>query len=130
MKRRVGLDNFPEMGVEGAFYAMALLPTAMLGVGADGAIGGARIASQSPWVLHTVGGLIIAGGMSPVVALAGLHPERRDACICAIGDDSKEASIICTALLRQMGAQRVVSRAGRRLTEPDCLPYPADPSHA
>ena len=48
-------------------------------------------------------------------ALAGLHPERRDACICAIGDDSKEASIICTALLRQMGAQRVVSRAGSAL---------------
>ncbi|MEZ4257001.1 MAG: TrkA family potassium uptake protein [Polyangiales bacterium] len=32
-------------------------------------------------------------------------------CVCAIGDESKEASIICTALLRQMGAKRVIARA-------------------
>jgi trk system potassium uptake protein TrkA len=47
--------------------------------------------------------------------LAGLHPERRDACVCAIGEDSKEASIICTALLRQMGSPRVIARAGSSL---------------
>jgi trk system potassium uptake protein TrkA len=44
-------------------------------------------------------------------ALARTSPERRDVCVCAIGDDSKESSIICTALLRQMGAQRVIARA-------------------
>jgi len=38
-------------------------------------------------------------------------PERRDVCICAIGDEAKEGSIICTALLRQMGAPRVIARA-------------------
>lgn len=43
--------------------------------------------------------------------LAALAPERRDACICAIGDESREASIICTALLRQMGASRIIARA-------------------
>ena len=42
--------------------------------------------------------------------LARLHPGRRDAAVCAIGDDSKEASIICTALLRQMGAPWVIAR--------------------
>jgi trk system potassium uptake protein TrkA len=31
--------------------------------------------------------------------------------LCAIGDEAKEASIICTALLRQMGARRVIARA-------------------
>ncbi|SLM28029.1 TrkA-N domain protein (fragment) [Desulfamplus magnetovallimortis] len=35
--------------------------------------------------------------------------------MCAIGDDSKEASIICTALLRQMGAPLVVARANDRM---------------
>jgi trk system potassium uptake protein TrkA len=44
-------------------------------------------------------------------ALARTSPERRDVCICAIGDEAKEASIICTALLRQMGARRVIARS-------------------
>lgn len=44
-------------------------------------------------------------------ALARIAPQRRDVCVCAIGDDAKEASIICTALLRQMGARRVIARA-------------------
>ena len=43
--------------------------------------------------------------------LARLQPEQRDAAVCAIGDDSKEASIICTALLRQMGTPWIISRA-------------------
>lgn len=44
-------------------------------------------------------------------ALARTAPERREVCVCAIGDEAKEASIICTALLRQLGAPRVVARA-------------------
>lgn len=44
-------------------------------------------------------------------ALARTSPERREVCVCAIGDESKESSIICTALLRQMGAPRVIARA-------------------
>lgn len=43
--------------------------------------------------------------------LAALAPERRDACVCAIGDESRESSIICTTLLRQLGAKRVLARA-------------------
>lgn len=43
--------------------------------------------------------------------LARLEPNKRDSAVCAIGDDSKEASIICTALLRQMGTPFVISRA-------------------
>lgn len=45
------------------------------------------------------------------ISLARTSPERRDVCLCAIGDESKEASIICTALLKQMGAQRVIARS-------------------
>lgn len=47
--------------------------------------------------------------------LARLEPGRRDVTVCAIGDDSKEASIICTALLRQMGSAFVVSRANEKM---------------
>ncbi len=47
--------------------------------------------------------------------LARLGPEKRDAVVCAIGDDSKESSIICTALLRQMGVPFVVSRADDKM---------------
>lgn len=48
-------------------------------------------------------------------ALARTSPERRDVCVCAIGDEAREASIICTALLKQMGAQRVIARANDEL---------------
>lgn len=48
-------------------------------------------------------------------ALARTSPERRDVCLCAIGDESREASIICTALLTQMGAPRVIARANDEL---------------
>jgi len=44
-------------------------------------------------------------------ALAGLAPGRRDIGVCAIGDEAREASIIVTALLRQLGTPRVVARA-------------------
>ena len=47
--------------------------------------------------------------------LARLEPRQRDAAVCAIGDDSKESSIICTALLRQMGAPLVVARANDKM---------------
>jgi len=47
--------------------------------------------------------------------LARLHPKQRDCAVCAIGDDSKEASIICTALLRQMGTPWVIGRANNAM---------------
>jgi trk system potassium uptake protein len=43
------------------------------------------------------------------------RPADRDLCICAIGDESSEASILCTALLRQLGAKRIVARANSQL---------------
>jgi trk system potassium uptake protein TrkA len=43
-------------------------------------------------------------------ALAQTAPDRRDVCICCFGDDSMQASILCTALLREMGAPRVITR--------------------
>ncbi len=44
-------------------------------------------------------------------ALSQLRPETRDVCICATGDQSKEVGIICTALFKQLGAKRIISRA-------------------
>jgi len=44
-------------------------------------------------------------------ALAQLHPEKRDVCVCATGDQSKEVGIICTALFKQLGAKRIIARA-------------------
>ena len=48
-------------------------------------------------------------------SLARTLPERRNVCLCTVGDDAKEASIICTALLKQMGARRVIARANNDL---------------
>jgi len=44
-------------------------------------------------------------------ALASLAPAQRDACVCAIGDDNREGSIIVTALLKQLGAEHIIARA-------------------
>lgn len=49
--------------------------------------------------------------------LQRLRPEARDLCVCAIGDENREASIIVTALLRQMGAKRLVARATTEMHE-------------
>jgi len=50
-------------------------------------------------------------------ALLRAAPDRRDVCICSIGDEAREASIICTALLRQLGAPYIVARATDPLHE-------------
>jgi trk system potassium uptake protein TrkA len=47
--------------------------------------------------------------------LLRLQPAQRDAVVCAIGDSNKEASIICTALLRQMGVRHIISRANDKV---------------
>ncbi len=47
--------------------------------------------------------------------LAKTRPADRDLCVCAIGGEANEAAILCTALLRQMGARRIVSRANSAL---------------
>ncbi len=44
-------------------------------------------------------------------SLRRMLPERRDVCLCAVGDEAREASIICTALFKQMGAKRVIARS-------------------
>ncbi|MEL6348432.1 MAG: TrkA family potassium uptake protein [Myxococcota bacterium] len=49
--------------------------------------------------------------------LQRLAPASRDLAIVAIGDDSRESSIIVTALLRQMGAPRIIARATEPLHE-------------
>jgi trk system potassium uptake protein len=44
-------------------------------------------------------------------ALRRTSPDRRDVCVCAIGDENREGSIMCTALLRQLGAPHILARA-------------------
>ncbi len=43
--------------------------------------------------------------------LRDLHPERMSCAVVAIGTEFLEASILCTALLRQMGVPRIIARA-------------------
>ncbi|MCA9528892.1 MAG: TrkA family potassium uptake protein [Myxococcales bacterium] len=50
-------------------------------------------------------------------SLGKAGPKNRDLCVCAIGDEAREASILCTALLRQMGAARIIARAADPLHE-------------
>jgi trk system potassium uptake protein TrkA len=49
--------------------------------------------------------------------IARLAPARRDVCVCAIGDENREASIVATALLKQLGAPRIIARATDPLHE-------------
>jgi trk system potassium uptake protein TrkA len=49
--------------------------------------------------------------------LARTEPRKRDFCIVAIGEESRDASILCTALLRQLGAPWVLARATDPLHE-------------
>ena len=50
-------------------------------------------------------------------SLARTSPGKRDVCICAIGEESREGAILVTALLRKLGAQRVIARATDSLLE-------------
>ncbi len=54
---------------------------------------------------------------SDEIALGALAPARRNAVVVAIGDHSREASIICTALLRQFGVKHIVARANTEVHE-------------
>jgi trk system potassium uptake protein TrkA len=49
--------------------------------------------------------------------LASVFPAQRDACVVAIGDHAREASIISTALLKQLSARRVIARANTDVHE-------------
>lgn len=49
------------------------------------------------------------------ISLAKLSPKERDIVVCAIGD--REASILTTALLMQMGCTKVVARATNKIQE-------------
>jgi trk system potassium uptake protein TrkA len=71
-----------------------------------------RVAEIAPHVADAV-----AMDAMDEASLARLAPERRDVCICAIGDDNREGSIVVTALLKQLGAPRVISRATDALHE-------------
>lgn len=59
----------------------------------------------------------VAFDASDEASLAEVHPDRRDLCVCAIGQDSRDASIVCTALLRQLGARYLVARGYDTLHE-------------
>ena len=50
-------------------------------------------------------------------ALARAAPAKRDVCVVAIGNESREGSILATAQLRQMGAPYLVARATDDLHE-------------
>lgn len=47
--------------------------------------------------------------------LSSIEPSKRDSVVCAIGDESKEATIIVVALLKQMGAPLIIARANNKL---------------
>ena len=50
-------------------------------------------------------------------ALARAAPGDRDVCLCCIGEESREGAILVTALLRKLGAPRVIARASDELLE-------------
>lgn len=48
-------------------------------------------------------------------ALCRVQPGRRDVSVCAIGEEHRDASIMCTALLRQLGSPRIVARSNSEM---------------
>jgi trk system potassium uptake protein TrkA len=75
---------------------------------------------NNPELVQAVSGFAaeaVAFDASDEASLAQVHPERRDLCVCAIGQDSRDASIVATALLRQLGAKLLVARAYDTLHE-------------
>lgn len=50
-------------------------------------------------------------------ALARAAPDKRDYCVVAIGDESRDGSIVTTALLRQLGAPYIVARSNDDIHE-------------
>lgn len=71
-----------------------------------------RVRAASKIAAHAV-----AFDATDETSLARTAPERRDLCVCAIGELGREASILTTALFRQMGAPYVVARAMDALHE-------------
>ena len=65
-----------------------------------------RIDLAAPWVTKAM-----CADATNEEFIAQLEPAKRDVCICATGDQSKEVGIICTALLKQFGAKRIIARA-------------------
>lgn len=47
--------------------------------------------------------------------LAKLEPAKRDSAVCTIGEGAKDSSIVCTAMLRQMGSPHVIARASDKM---------------
>ena len=57
----------------------------------------------------------VAMDVTDEAQLLSIKPQQRDVAVCAIGDESRESSIICTALLKQMGTPLIVARASDQL---------------
>lgn len=66
-----------------------------------------KVDTAAGFVTHAV-----AADVTDENALAQLLPQERDSVICAMGSSAKESTIICTALLRQLGCKHIVARAG------------------
>ena len=66
--------------------------------------------SQVNLIAPHVGEAILLDAMDEE-SLASIAPAQRDICVCAIGEDNREGSIIVTALLRQLGAKHIIARA-------------------
>lgn len=58
--------------------------------------------------------------------LGELRVDTLTAAMCAIGDESIESSVLCTALLRQLGAPRLIARATNKLHRRILLAIGAD----
>jgi len=101
MKRQaivIGLGQF------GSSVARALMERDVEVLAVD--INEDRVRASAPFVTEAA---VFDG--TDVEALGRTSPERRDVCLCAIGDEAKEASILCTALFKQLGARQLIARA-------------------
>ncbi|MBK9647037.1 MAG: NAD-binding protein [Deltaproteobacteria bacterium] len=71
-----------------------------------------RVQAAAPYLTD-----VVCLNATDEAALAGLAPSRRDLCAVSLGENAREGSILVTALLRQMGAPKIISRATDDLHE-------------
>ena len=100
----IGLGQF------GSALARSLVSQNVEVVGVDTRM--ERVQAAAPYLTD-----VVCLNATDEAALAGLAPSRRDLCAVSLGENAREGSILVTALLRQMGAPKIISRATDDLHE-------------
>ncbi len=105
MTKQVVVIGLGQFGM-GLIRALSRAPVEVIAIDSDED----RMQLASTWVTRA-----LCFDATQEAALSELQPRQRDVFVVATGDQSKEVGIICTALLKQLGAKRIIARANDEL---------------